>query len=283
MRTEEEVMGLIKNVGAEDERIRAVWLNGSRVNPNVKSDVFQDYDVVFVVDQLPPFLEATDWINVFGERIITQMPETFGVDVPSEERPFSYLMLFEDGNRIDLTLVPLPLASERFLKDSLTKVLLDKDEQFLTSVQPSEESYYVQPPSAKFYEQTVNEFWWVSTYVAKGLARKELPYAKAMMEGPVRAMLNRMLGWFVGTLHQFQVNVGKEGKYLEWFLPKERWSQVKGTYAGADYAEQWDALFEAYSVMEELMRELETFFQYPSVSYQGVRHYVKDIRERCEE
>jgi aminoglycoside 6-adenylyltransferase len=32
---------------AQDERVRAVLLNGSRVNPNVKGDIFCDYDVIF--------------------------------------------------------------------------------------------------------------------------------------------------------------------------------------------------------------------------------------------
>ena len=35
MRTEKEMYGLIISIAQSDERIRAVYLNGSRTNPNV--------------------------------------------------------------------------------------------------------------------------------------------------------------------------------------------------------------------------------------------------------
>ena len=46
MRSEEEMMNLILQVAKDDERVRAVYLNGSRTNPNAPKDRFQDYDVV---------------------------------------------------------------------------------------------------------------------------------------------------------------------------------------------------------------------------------------------
>ena len=49
MRSEEEMMNLILQVAKDDERVRAVYLNGSRTNPNAPKDRFQDYDVVYVV------------------------------------------------------------------------------------------------------------------------------------------------------------------------------------------------------------------------------------------
>ena len=48
MRTETEMMELILSVAKEDERIRAVYMNGSRTNPNAPKDLFQDYDIVSV-------------------------------------------------------------------------------------------------------------------------------------------------------------------------------------------------------------------------------------------
>ena len=51
MRTEKEMIDLIMNT-KEDERIRAVIMNGSRVNPNVKRDCFQDYDIIYVVKDI---------------------------------------------------------------------------------------------------------------------------------------------------------------------------------------------------------------------------------------
>ncbi|CAM4299364.1 hypothetical protein PAAL109150_19270 [Paenibacillus alkaliterrae] len=52
MRNEKEMMDLILNTAIADERIRAVIMNGSRTNPNVKKDCFQDYDIIYVVKDI---------------------------------------------------------------------------------------------------------------------------------------------------------------------------------------------------------------------------------------
>lgn len=51
MRTEQEMFNLILSIAENDERIRAVVMNGSRANPNVVKDIFQDYDIVYVVNK----------------------------------------------------------------------------------------------------------------------------------------------------------------------------------------------------------------------------------------
>ena len=45
MRSEKEMLDLIIDIATNDSRIRAAYLEGSRVNPNVPKDIFQDYDV----------------------------------------------------------------------------------------------------------------------------------------------------------------------------------------------------------------------------------------------
>ncbi len=59
----------------QDERIRAVLLSGSRTNPNVKKDRFQDFDIVYLVEDIDSFTSDHSWVNIFGERIMMQMPE----------------------------------------------------------------------------------------------------------------------------------------------------------------------------------------------------------------
>lgn len=40
MRSEKEMLELIRNTALEDDCIRAAWLEGSRANPNVPRDIF---------------------------------------------------------------------------------------------------------------------------------------------------------------------------------------------------------------------------------------------------
>ncbi len=86
---------------------------------------------------------------------------------------------------------------------------------------PSDRDHLPQPPSARAFTDCCNEFWWVCPYVAKGLWREELPYAKAMAEQIVHVELIKMLAWYVGVQTGFSFNVGKFGKYLKKRLEPE--------------------------------------------------------------
>src|SRR6476620_665620 len=107
MRTEQEMLDLILETARCDERIRVVVMNGSRANPNAPRDPFQDFDIVYVVRDVAPFRHNLEWIKRFGELMILQMPEAMQDPPPENDGSFTYLMLFSDGNRIDLTLFPI--------------------------------------------------------------------------------------------------------------------------------------------------------------------------------
>lgn len=243
MRDERQMMELILGYARQDERVRAVILNGSRANPDATRDIFQDYDIVYVVTDVEPFVRDRSWLAVFGERLIMQTPDDPALFPGDGIGPgYAYLMQFTDGNRIDLTLFPAGRLAD-LREDSLSVLLLDKDGRIGSFPPPSVRDYLPQPPTAKRFEACCNEFWWVSTYVAKGLRRGELPYAKAMMEGPVRHMLIRMLEWEVGLLSGWAADPGKNGKYLERHLPEAEWAAFVRTYPDGTYEAMWSALF----------------------------------------
>ena len=177
MRTEKEMLSLILDVAQKDERVRVVGMNGSRTNPNVPKDIYQDYDVVYVVSEMKSFINDPTWIDVFGKRIILQTPEAMNMFPPELGNWFSYLMLFEDGTRIDLILVPLNELDKYVHDDKLINILLDKDGRLPQLPPSSDIDYWVKKPTSAFFDDCCNEFWWLSTYVAKGLCRNELPYA----------------------------------------------------------------------------------------------------------
>src|SRR5690625_5870810 len=73
MRTEQEMYDLILKVANEDQRVRAVAINGSRANKNAPKDIFQDYDIVYLVNDMASFLEEPNWVDVFGDRKSTRL------------------------------------------------------------------------------------------------------------------------------------------------------------------------------------------------------------------
>ena len=242
MRSEQEMLDLILSTARQDERIRAVIMNGSRLNPNAPRDPFQDFDIVYFVTEMAPFVRNREWIKRFGELMILQMPEDMQDPPPSEDGGFGYLMQFTDGNRIDLGIYPLEKLHEH-LDDSQSVLLLDKDGIIPPFPPASDKDYLPKPPTAKTFADCCNEFWWVSPYVAKGLWREELTYAKSMLDGAVREQLMKMLAWHIGVKTQFSVSPGKLGKYFQQYLEPELWELLLNTYADASYEHTWEALF----------------------------------------
>ncbi len=280
MRSESEMLDLILCVARADERIRAVILNGSRANPNAPRDLFQDFDIIYLVrGSSQPFRANLEWIRQFGELMILQLPEEMGSPPPSGNSDAVYLAQFADGNRIDLSIHPLERWPE-LSQDSLSVLLLDKDGAIGPLPPASERSYLPQPPTAKAFADCCNEFWWVSPYVAKGLWRRELPYARAMLEVYVREQLTKMLRWQIGIQTEFQANPGKAGKYFERYLPQAQWQLLLRTFAGADYESIWDAL----EAMGALFRQAALFvaersgFEYPAADDERVSAFLRRIR-----
>lgn len=279
MRSEQTILELILTTARDDDRIRAVILSGSRTNPSVPRDIFQDFDILYLVTDVASFTDDHAWIERFGELMILQMPELMHDPPPQNDGRFAYLMQFTDGHRIDLTLAPIT-ASAAVEADSLSRVLLDKDGLIPPLAPPSDSDYLPRPPTAHAFADCCNEFWWVSLGVAKGLWRGELPYAKHIFECFVREQLMKMLAWYIGIKTGFARSPGKFGKYLKQYLEPELWQMLEQTYADAGSAASWDALFAMCALFRAtaLRVAAEYGFMYPAGDDQRVSSHLARVR-----
>jgi aminoglycoside 6-adenylyltransferase len=280
MRNEKEMLDLIIGFANDDARIRAVMMNGSRANPAAPKDIFQDYDIIYFVTSVDEFVRDRSWIQRFGELIIMQTPDEMGIPSPTESDSFAFLMLFQDGNRIDLTLYPVDKL-DSLEPDSLSVLLLDKDHILGPLPSSSNRDYLTVPPTAKQFADCCNEFWWVSTYVAKGLWRRELPYAKYTFERPVRDMLTLMLQWHIGVQTDFAVDSGKCGKYFSKYLEARQWDAYVKTFANGEYEEAWNALFVMCDLFRETAVKVAQHFgyAYPDDDDKRVTGYLRHVKE----
>ncbi|OFK00183.1 aminoglycoside adenylyltransferase [Streptococcus sp. HMSC071D03] len=211
MRTEPEMFDVILQT-AETLKVEAVALSGSRTNQKVQTDEFQDYDVVYVVDDLDNLTNDLSWLDQFGKRIIEQH------NVLDHRR--LYLMLFEDGNRIDLTLCPKEHIKEWVDSEADFTVLNDPQGLFALYA-PTPKRYWTAPASATDFDKSCNEFWWVSAYVVKGICRKQVIYATDHLYGICQQELLKLLAWQVAS-DRGTVDIGKNYKYLFQYLPTEK-------------------------------------------------------------
>ena len=210
-RSEVQMLRLILQV-AENIQVEAVAMSGSRTDTKAPKDEFQDYDVVYVVDDLDNLTSDLSWLDQFGTRIIEQH------NVLGNRR--LYLMIFEDGNRIDLTLCPTEYIQEWVDSEAGFTVLEDKKGLFEPYF-PSPQRFWTSPASAIDFEKACNEFWWVSAYVVKGICRKQAIYATDHLYGICQQELLKVLAWRVAA-DKGMIDIGKNYKYLFNYLPAEK-------------------------------------------------------------
>ena len=208
MRTDQEMLGLILQI-AKKIQVDAVALSGSRTNQKIQTDEFQDYDVVYVVDDIDNLTSDLSWLDQFGIRLIEQH------NVLGHRR--LYLMLFEDGNRIDLTLCPKEHMQEWVDSEASFTVLVD-DKGLFDSYSTCPQRFWIHPASETDFKKACNEFWWVSAYVVKGICRKQVIYATDHLYGICQQELLKILAWQVASDRE-AVDIGKNYKYLFSYLP----------------------------------------------------------------
>ena len=214
MRDKTEMLDLILQT-AKTLQVKVVAMSGSRTNTKAPKDEFQDYDVVYVVDDLDNLTSDLSWLDQFGKRIIEQ-------EIALDHRRL-YLMLFEDGNRIDLTLCPKEHIQE-WVNSEAGFTVLEDSENLFEPYFPNPERYWITPATETDFEKACNEFWWVSTYVVKGICRSQVIYTTDHLYGICQQELLKILAWLVAS-DRGAVDIGKNYKYLFHYLPAEKEKQ----------------------------------------------------------
>lgn len=279
-RNEEEMNKIILSVAQSDPRIRAVVMNGSRASPTAKQDIFQDYDIVYIVTDVEPFVEDGNWIKQFGEILIMQKPDEMDGVWDKDKTVFTYLILFKDGNRIDLKLLNQSRVPN-WHRDSQSLLLLDKDEILGKYDLPSDKDYFPTQPTEKQFSDCCNEFLWVSTYVAKGICRKQLTYAKHMSEQIVKEKLIELLTWQVAIMTNHEKTLGYCGKYLEKYTDPDLWEKFKKTYVDYEWENMWQALFLMFEIFDHAAKIVSRHYRYfyNEKEHTEIIEYLRSVRK----
>ncbi|EAH4531968.1 aminoglycoside 6-adenylyltransferase [Campylobacter jejuni] len=280
MRTEKEMMDLMLDIARQDSRIRIMTLEGSRTNVNIPKDEFQDYDVTYFVTDVESFTLKDEWLKSFGNIIMMQKPEDMEL-FPAEESGYSYIMYFDDYNKIDLTLLPLEELKDYLNGDKLMQVILDKDGRIDRDVVPTDIDYHVRKPSAREYDDCCNEFWNVTPYVVKGLCRKEILFAIDHLNEIVRHELLRMISWKVGIETGFQLSVGKNYKFIDRYISEDLWKRLLSTYRMDSCENVWEALLLCHQLFREVSGEVAERLHYDYPEYdKNITKYTRDMHKK---
>ena len=267
MRTETEMFDVILQT-AKVLQVDAVAMSGSRTNPNAPKDEFQDYDVVYIVEDLDGLIADLAWLERFGKRMIEQ-------HVLVGHRRL-YLMLFEAGNRIDLTLCPKEYIKE-WVDSEADFTVLDDPQGLFAPYAPTPKRYWTAPASAIDFDKSCNEFWWVSAYVVKGIHRNHLVYATDHLYGICQQELLKLLAWQVEA-DKGTVDVGKNYKYLFQYLPAEKEKEFSNLLDFSSVEKLTQSLFATMTLFHQEAQafSLKTGFPYDKETAEKMIEYAKE-------
>lgn len=276
MRTENVVLNQLLIFANSENKVRAVMLNGSRLNCKAPRDIMQDYDIVFFIENIeePSYKDDMKWIDIFGELVIMQQNDF-------EDGSYIFLMQFKDGVRIDLRFADINKIKAIACEDTLSKIILDKDKIAPKLPIPNESGHYVQKPTEKEFEKLLNEAWWIQTYVAKGIWRDELPFAKYMYDVVLMDCIRKLLAWYIGEGNNWHINIGKCGKWFKRYLSDEIYKEFTQLYPGVEYEEIWECLFNVGKFIRKIGESLASSLHY-SYSIEDdikVTNYLIGVRE----
>lgn len=283
----EDVISKLIRWAEQRDSIRAMLLTSTRAVPNAPIDLYSDYDVILVAQEIHPFVEDRSWLSHFGEVLVAYW-DPIHLDPDHNIEKVANVIQYEDGLKIDFTLWPVDLLRKIIRApvlqaelDAGYHVLMDKDHLTDGMQPPTYKAYIPTPPTKDVYQKTIEDFFSDAPYVAKCLLRGELFPVKWALDYDMKHLFLRvMLEWRAELDHDWSVPVGALGKGLKKRLPPEIWSKLEETYVGADIAENWKALFLTMTLFRRVAMEVGEGlgYAYPQDLDERVLAYVKDMQ-----
>lgn len=288
--TENEVIPRLIAWGEKHPTVRAMIMTSTRTVPNAKLDILSDYDVILVLTDIHPFHESREWLEAFG-RVLALYRDP--IQTKNGFESSGYVVQFEDGLKIDFTLMPVAqmqhIAAAPNLPDEFDagyRVLLDKDGLTTALQPPTYKAYIPKPPTEAQYLEKVELFFHEATYVAKYLWRDDLIAAKYVFENFMKlSNLIPMLEWRMEVDHQWTVKPGPYGRGLKRWLRPDLWTELEATYVGADIAANWEAMWKTIDLFQKAAVEVADLmgFTYPHELHQRAVNYLRNVQKLTNE
>jgi aminoglycoside 6-adenylyltransferase len=270
---DEDVLQRLTKWANNTDSVRALILTSSRVSSDATVDIFSDYDVEVYVTSLSEF-ENDDWLNTFGDVLVKwpKKPSSTGFG----DNWITRLVMFENRLRIDFQITDNKEV-KKSAYDSGYKVIVDKDGIAAKISAPTFKEHLVKKPTEEEFLTLVSDFFWDSVYVPKYLWRGSLFYAKFMFASLQFEYFEKIIGWYIGSQNNWNVNTGAHGKYFEKYLDKKTWEEIRQTFAGAGIEENWIAFFKLFELFTQFAKDVarKLDYQYPEEQEEKLLIYLQ--------
>lgn len=278
MKTDKEMMDIVLNMAKNDERIRLLMQTGSRVDANSIEDIFQSYDFVCGVSDILSIKNDPNFLKPFGPVMLLYERDRIRVEAAQKPEFYSYEFILEDTNKVNMLLLTYNKLQSYMEKETLLKVLIDKDGIINRKLTPSDYSHRIEKPTKYEFENICMEFFLETVEVAKGIYRDQMFYAQQRY-GRAHELLGKMIYIYVGSLYEFGISIGTNGKNIKQYLPVNVLDKVVRICPGDDKDSMWATLFNGYMLFRQVGLEAaeKMRYEYPKKEDREVIKYVRSI------
>ena len=261
----------------ENESIKCMIETGDRTNPNVKKDELYDYVIIYGVEDLKEFRNSRKIEEYFGSLLTLQKKEGMQFLKKFYQNSLRYILVLDDITKLDITFILYNEAQEYLDKDSLAKILLDKEDLLEGKEELSEATYRQHRPTREEFLNCCSNFFVTSLNIGKGLYHdKVLCSTNIYMEA--KKYLDEMTAYYIGCNYNFGVNVGQHYEHFKTYLPEDHYEKYLEIYPQPDRDKLWTNLFQLCMLFrkEALVVAEKLNYDYPK---EADRDIIKKLRE----
>lgn len=261
----------------ENESIKCMIETGDRTNPNIKKDELYDYVIIYGVEDLKEFRNSRKIEDYFGSLLTLQKKEGMQFLKKFYQNSLRYILVLDDITKLDITFILYNEAQEYLDKDSLAKVLLDKEELLEGKEELSEATYRQHKPSQEEFLNCCRNFFVISLNIGKGLYHDKVLYSTNIyMEA--KKYLDEMTAYYIGCNYNFGVNVGQHYEHFKTYLPEDHYEKYLEIYPQPDRDKLRTNLFQLCMLFrkEALVVAEKLNYDYPK---EADRDIIKKLRE----
>jgi aminoglycoside 6-adenylyltransferase len=260
----------------KNDKILAVYLEGSRVYAEKYIDDFSDYDFLVIVSDIESFVADDDFLSNFGEILIMQKPsDSFASHYNyGSKEPYTYLVQYASLERIDLNFVDVSNCLKYIDKSEPMIEILNKGKTSFVEVSNDIKVFNLKKPSEKEYFDCVNEFYWISLYVKKALNRKEYINAIKIYNDYYIKMLMRMIGFRIGFDKDYSVSLGKNYRFIKNYLKLEEYDFIKSLFYVSSVKDLEEKLIKAIEWFEINSKKVSSLLDFEYTDYSQVKDFI---------
>jgi aminoglycoside 6-adenylyltransferase len=280
--------------GEREDSVRALVLTSSMTNPYSPVDAFSDYDIIFFVRDIQPWLDDESWLDEMGKVMVVYRDP---VGKWHNSDTFARITQYEHFLKVDYSIVPVELLDdfraeasrlgrmEADLDHGYT-VLLDKDGKTKGLPAPTYQAFIPKPPTEREYLTVIEEFFHEGTYLAKMLWRRDMLAAKYFLDVAGKSYkLVTMLEWLNEIEHGWTVRTTVLARGIQQRMRPELWRELEQTYVGLGLEENWEAFFRLIDLFRKVALEVgeSLDFSYPVDLDQRCMEHFKWVKQLSDE